>query len=217
MLAICRTLGMSREAVRRYVHADSFPERRRPPHQPSILDPFEPYLGKRWQEGCRNALRLWREIKKQGYPDTPKRVLEWARQRREEPAPSTPGRYQATMAKRCQKRTLRDPIGKADRTPSPKRLVWLLLDNPEELESTERGALDEMLKASNDVAVIYPLTQQLKKMIKKASSGGQRQAGREIRRLARRGLHLRRQGFPDLRHGLETRALWRESRAESTL
>lgn len=56
MLAICRTLGMSREAVRRYVHADSFPERRRPPRQSSMLDPFEPYLGKRWQEGCRNAL-----------------------------------------------------------------------------------------------------------------------------------------------------------------
>ena len=55
MLAICRTLGMSREAVRRYVHADSFPERHRPPRQPSILDPYEPYLGKRWPEGCRNA------------------------------------------------------------------------------------------------------------------------------------------------------------------
>lgn len=63
MLAICRTLGMNREAVRRYVHADSFPKRRRPPRQLSILDPFEPYLGKRWQEGCRNASLLWREIK----------------------------------------------------------------------------------------------------------------------------------------------------------
>jgi transposase len=79
MLAICRTLGMSREAVRRYVHADSFPERRRPPRQPSILDPFEPYLGKRWQEGCHVAMGLWWEIKEQGYPGTPKRVLEWAR------------------------------------------------------------------------------------------------------------------------------------------
>ena len=149
MLAICRSLGMSRQALRRYVHADSFPERRRPPRQPSILDPFEPYLGKRWQEGLRNASQLWREIREQGYPGTPKRVLEWARQRREEPAPTTPGRYQATMAKRCQKRTLRDPIGKAERTPSPKRLVWLLLGDPEKnMEATERGALDGMLKAS---------------------------------------------------------------------
>jgi transposase len=173
MLAICRSLGMSREAVRRYVHADSFPERRRPPRQPSILDPFEPYLGKRWQDGCRNASRLWREIREQGYPGTPRRVLQWARQRREEPAPSTPGRYQATMAKRCQKRTLRDPIGKADRTPSPKRLVWLLLGDPEDLVDAEREALDEMFKAATDAAVIYPLIQKFKKMIKNTSSGGQ--------------------------------------------
>jgi transposase len=172
MLAICRTLGMSREAVRRYVHADAFPERRRPPREPSMLDPFESYLGKRWQEGCRNASQLWREIKEQGYPGTPKRVLEWARQRREEPAPSTPGRYQASMAKRCQKRTLRDPVGKTNRVPSPKRLVWLLLGDPEGMEATERGALGEMLKASTDVAVIYPLIQQFEKMVKKASSGG---------------------------------------------
>lgn len=39
MLAICRTTGMSRGAVRRYVHADAFPERHHPP-QPSMLDPF---------------------------------------------------------------------------------------------------------------------------------------------------------------------------------
>ena len=173
MFAICRSLGMSREAVRRYVHADSFPERRRPPRKPSILDPFEPYLGKRWQEGCRNASQLWREIREQGYPGTPKRVLEWARQRREEPAPTTPGRYQATMAKRCQKRTLRAPIGKADRTLSPKRLVWLLVGDPEDMEVTERGALDEMLKASTDVAVIYPLIQQFKKMSRNINSDGQ--------------------------------------------
>lgn len=173
MLAICRSLGMSREAVRRYVHADSFPERRRPTRQPSVLDPFESYLGKRWQQGCRNASQLWREIKEQGYPGTPKRVLEWARQRREEPAPSTPGRYQATMAKRCQKRTLRAPIGKADRAPSPKRLAWLLLDDPENMEATKRGALDEMLKASTDVGVIYPLIQQFKKMIKNTNSDRQ--------------------------------------------
>ncbi len=173
MLAICRTLGMSREAVRRYVHADSFPERRRPPREPSMLDPFEPYLGKRWQEGCRNASQLWREIKEQGYPGTPKRVLEWARQRREEPAPSTPGRYQDSMARRCQRRTLQKSVGKADRTRSPKRLVWLLLGDSQDLGGAERGTLNEMLEASTDVAVIYPLIQRFEKMIKNTSSAGQ--------------------------------------------
>jgi hypothetical protein len=47
MLTICRALGMSRRAVRGYVHADSFPERRRHPPQKSMLDPFKPHLAKR--------------------------------------------------------------------------------------------------------------------------------------------------------------------------
>jgi transposase len=173
MLAICRTFGMSREAVRRYVHADYFPERRRHPRQPSMLDPFETYLEKRWQEGCTNASQLWREIKEQGYPGTPRRVLQWARRHREEPAPSTPGRYQASMAKRCQKRTLGKPVGNAGRAPSPKRLVCPLLSDPEDLEKTERGTLDEMLEASTDLAVIYPLIQGFKKMIENVNSDSQ--------------------------------------------
>lgn len=105
MLTICRATGMSRGAVRRYVHADTFPERRRHPPQPSMLDPFKPYLARRWEEGCHVAMQLWREIKEQGYPGSPGRVLQWARQRRHEPAPSTPGRYVDSMRKQTSKRS----------------------------------------------------------------------------------------------------------------
>jgi len=51
--------------------------------------------------------------------------------------------------------------------------VWLLLGDPQDLGVAERGTLDEMLEASNDVAVIYPLIQRFEKMIKKTSSAGQ--------------------------------------------
>lgn len=62
IMVICRTLGMSRGAVRRYVRADAFPAHRRHPPQRSMLDPFKPYLAKRWEEGCHVAMQLWREI-----------------------------------------------------------------------------------------------------------------------------------------------------------
>ena len=101
---------------------------------------------------------------------------EWAHQRREEPAPTTPGRDTRLLLWRSVARNalygIRDREG-TERTPSPKRLVWLLLGDPENMEATERGALDGMLKASADVAVIYPLIQQFQKMIKKAKSDGQ--------------------------------------------
>lgn len=166
MLSICRYLGMSRGAVRRYVHADAFPERSRRPREPSMLDPFEPYLAKRWEEGCRNALQMWREIREQGYPGAQGRVLQWARQRREEPASTTPGRYRSSMMERCQKRTSQGTIGRTTRAPSPKRLVWLLLGDPETLEATERRALEQVLDASDAAAVIYPLVQRFRKMVR---------------------------------------------------
>src|SRR5215218_7675856 len=166
LLAICRYLGMSRGAVRRYVHADAFPERSRRPREPSMLDPFEPYLAKRWAEGCRNALQMWREIREQGYPGAQGRVLQWARQRREEPAPTTPGRYRSSMMERCQKRTLQSSVGRTNRAPSPKRLVWLLLGDPQSLGVTERRALEQVLKVSNDATVIYPLIQGFRKMVR---------------------------------------------------
>src|SRR5918997_1308752 len=167
MLAICRYLGMSRGAVRRYVHADAFPERSQRPPEPSMLDPFGLYLAKRWQEGCRNALQMWREIREQGYPGAQGRVLQWARQRREEPAPTTPGRYRSPMMERCQKRTLlQSSDGRTNHAPSPKRLVWLLLEDPENLGVDERRALEQVLKVSNDAAVIYPLIRRFRKMVR---------------------------------------------------
>lgn len=60
-----------------------------------------------------------------------------------------------------------------DHAPSPKRLVWLLLRDPEDLESAGRGALGEMLEASTDIAMICPLIQRFKKMVKNTGSDGQ--------------------------------------------
>lgn len=108
MLAICRATGMSRGALRRYVHADSFPERRRHPPQESMLDPFVPYLAKRWEEGCHVAMQLWREIKEQGYPGSHGRVLQWARQRGG--ASRLPRRRAGTWT-RCARRPPRPPRG----------------------------------------------------------------------------------------------------------
>jgi transposase len=67
--AIARHTGLPRETVRAYVNAGS-------PEEllsviagglPSPLDPYKPYLGRRWEEGCRNARELLAEIRGRGY------------------------------------------------------------------------------------------------------------------------------------------------------
>ncbi len=164
MLAICRATGMSRGAVRRYVHADSFPERRRHPPQESMLDPFTSYLAERWGDGCHVAMQLWREIKEQGYPGSPGRVLQWARQRRREPAPTTPGRYVDSMRKKTSKNSKR-LSGKPSRPLTSRRLAWMMVGDPEELSSEERRALKQAMETCPDVAASYPLVQRFASMV----------------------------------------------------
>jgi len=48
---ISRRVKISRQTVRRFVRAESFPERSTPAKKASILDPYKPYLLERWQQG----------------------------------------------------------------------------------------------------------------------------------------------------------------------
>jgi hypothetical protein len=72
ILGTAKRLGIARVTVRKY-RAAVAPERARP-RFPSDLDPYAAYLERRWGEGCRNALQLWREIRDQGYPRGSRRV-----------------------------------------------------------------------------------------------------------------------------------------------
>lgn len=65
---IARQVGLSRQGVYNYLHMQQPPERTRIhcAGRPS-LDPYKPYLIQRWNEGCRSAQQMYREIKAQGY------------------------------------------------------------------------------------------------------------------------------------------------------
>jgi hypothetical protein len=66
---ISRSLGVSRQRVRHYLQVESLPEttpRSRSPVK-SKLDPFVPYVLKRWHEGEFNGTQLYREIRDLGY------------------------------------------------------------------------------------------------------------------------------------------------------
>jgi transposase len=65
---IARQVGLSRQGVYNYLQMKQPPERTRI-HQPggSNLEPYKESLIRRWNEGCRNAQLLYREIKAQGY------------------------------------------------------------------------------------------------------------------------------------------------------
>ncbi len=62
---VAHHLNIHPKTVRRYLHSGS-PKSRRCRSR-CLLDPFKPYILKRWNEGCHNAAQMYREIQPQGF------------------------------------------------------------------------------------------------------------------------------------------------------
>lgn len=71
---IARRLHMGRMTVQKFAYADTYPETAVFRARASILHPYEAYIQERWQQGCRNASRLHREIVEKGYTGKRKQV-----------------------------------------------------------------------------------------------------------------------------------------------
>jgi hypothetical protein len=89
VLAISRAMALSRDLVRRYAYAESFPERSARVPGPSILDPYADYLEARVAGGCENAMTLWSDLRELGYTGSVKPVRRWLRHRRTTAASSS--------------------------------------------------------------------------------------------------------------------------------
>jgi transposase len=119
---IARRLGMNRATVRRFVRAESFPERasRRTPRR---TDQAIDFLQRRWNEGCRNAVRLFEEMKTNGFEGSyymvRRRLARWRRQ----------GVSETTFKESRQSSCPRF---------SPRQIVRLLLKPEPELTDVER-------------------------------------------------------------------------------
>jgi transposase len=71
---IARRVGLSDRTLRDWLKQGAFPEAQKRRKRQSSFDPFAAYVLKRWQEGERNGLALWREIKAQGYTGTERSI-----------------------------------------------------------------------------------------------------------------------------------------------
>src|SRR5689334_21489035 len=66
MRAIRRATGLSRNTLRRWLRAGEAPNWRTG-QRLHMEDAHADYLRERWEEGCRNATQLWREVRGRGY------------------------------------------------------------------------------------------------------------------------------------------------------
>jgi transposase len=143
---IARNCGLSRQTVRHWIGAHSFPERRPSSHSTTV-DEHQEYLERRWQQGCHNAAQLWRELREQGFTGQSRIVRDWIRKH--------------CGARRC-------PTGqpRSASTPprsSPRQAAWLLLKQPEEA----RSYLEELYRRSPEIARCASLAREFCRIIRK--------------------------------------------------
>lgn len=154
--AIARQTGLSRNTVRRYLEAGTFPEQGPRRKRQSLLDPYLPYLRERWNAGCQNAAQLSRELQDLGYHGSPTTlralISDWRA--------SSP-----TAARRTSgpKRTAPAP---STRRLSSRQASFLFIKRPEALAPTQQRYLEQICQASDGMKQSYELSQQFVSMVR---------------------------------------------------
>jgi transposase len=151
---IARTVGVSRRTVYRSVRMDGPPDRKRPGRRPGnrVLAPYEPYPLQRWKEGCHNGVKLWREIREQGFAYSVTNVSRFLAHLRREGKPPHPVGKKGTA--------LNSPQG-----PTARRVAFLLVAHGTGLE--EDVAYLERLRAEDEsVERVYQLVQDFMVMLR---------------------------------------------------
>ena len=150
---ISRLLGLARGTVRSFYFADTYPETQRRKTQPSMLDPYLPYLERRVQDGCTNAKQLWREIVARGYPGAPGQVSKWMTWRRRQNIDGVNSGMSNSSG-----------TGADLFLPSRRTLSRILFTNPFQLDAQETVLL-KLVKQNRLIAVVHELVRTFRGMI----------------------------------------------------
>src|SRR5438128_820353 len=141
---IARRLKLSRNTVGKFLQAETFAERSRPPYRGSILDPYKPYILERWKSGCWNGAQLLEEIKKLGYTGSDALFRYFMTHVRKQ-------HQAAGTALALELSTARGSISAPDDLPpksspkrrmSPSRASWLCMCQPANLDEQQRSLVE---------------------------------------------------------------------------
>jgi transposase len=152
---IARRLGVSRSTVYRYREREEPPKQTRFRHKRRVLDPYVPYILKRWQEGCRNSRKLYQEIRERGYAHDISNL----------------GRLLAELRRaEAGRATGRPPPGAVHpdtpTVPTARQAAALFLRRKEKLTTEQQEYLYRLQAQDEVVADAYRLTQQFAKMVR---------------------------------------------------
>jgi transposase len=138
--------------VVRYLQAPTFPERKgRSDTGKSLLTPYKAYILKRWNAGCREALRLFRGLQRQGYNGSYPTVARYAQRLRQaqglQPREQRPGHTLPLVVEVQQK-----PL-------TTRRATRLVLKRPGPRTDADAQLIAQLQAQHPDLAVAIDLAQ----------------------------------------------------------
>lgn len=147
---IARTVDISRRTTYRYLRLPQPPERKRPRPRHKVIEPYLPYLLKRWDEGCHNGMRLWREIRAMGFAYSSTNVSRFVSHlRRGLPRPSA----------------RRSAVSRVD-GPSARQAAHLLLRRPEDRTEEHEHYLAYLCRSDATIAAAHTLVDAFARMVR---------------------------------------------------
>ena len=149
LTTIARDLEIDYKTAREYALSDECPTRKPHPPRKRILEPYEPYLRARWQEGCKNGRGLYREIAAHGYPGSRTQVADFVARLRREENSKEPQARSATG----------EPL-------TPHTAAMLLLRRPERCGEAENSALTQLRDVHQDVAGAIGFTERFVEIVR---------------------------------------------------
>ena len=158
--AIAQRVGTSSRTVFRFLRHSTFPER--PPRRQvkaTRLDPFKSYLRDRWNTGCHNASRLFREIQSQGFAGHYGLVAAYVKRMRTAQG-VTPKPRRATVAVK-----VTEP---SEKPLTPKSATWLVLRREEKREDAkaDQELVAQVQAQHHELAKAIELTQDFAELVR---------------------------------------------------
>jgi transposase len=152
---IARQIHMHPKTIRRYLRAPI--PTRRSHRKKRLLDPYHPYLLKRWNEGCHNATQLWREIQSQGFEGQLTIVLTLIQQFRK--ARGLPPNVRHLAGKALDADSIRQP-------PALRTLSYWILKRPENRKEEQEKLVEQIRAAQPKLDATLALAREFASMIR---------------------------------------------------
>ncbi len=164
--AIAGEVGLSRATVRSFLAAGSFPEYAggATKHLPNMLEAYEADLRRRWDEGCRSAAQLHRELQRDGFEGSAVTVRRYVHKWRAEG--SRRGRSCRSFGRK------QAPASIPSYT--PRRASWLFLKDSDELRPKEQAYLERFCQLCPAARTLERLSHEFGRVVRQRDREGLR-------------------------------------------